>query len=192
MDDIYFGFEMTLLTLLVARISLLKFREHWSFDSNEIELFFLICFVNQVWGYFNDDNVYFLHFFHCVAPVVLTLSILKRNVKLIFRFSLLLLVSLNLYCHNLYLIIFSYLFCFMLLVKRAVGFSLKSKKLPRSSAFVHRHSLCTLTHEFDLSIGFRQNGLDAFAVDSLFFVYYQICIPFNHYSRPCLPQQIYC
>lgn len=127
MDDIYFGFEMTLLTLLVARISLLKFREHWSFDSNEIELFFLICFVNQVWGYFNDDNVYFLHFFHCVAPVVLTLSILKSNVKLIFRFSLLLLVSLNLYFHNLYLIIFSYLFCFVLLVNRAVRFSLKSK-----------------------------------------------------------------
>jgi hypothetical protein len=130
MNNLYHLIEFLLLVCLILRIIYYVTCKSMSFHLGFIELlyYFVICFINYVWGYCNLRSEYLFYFVHCTLPVVLPLSILNNTIKTRVLFGLLIVVFLNLLFRDVRIIVITYLVCLIVLSNRIVAFALLSKK----------------------------------------------------------------
>ncbi len=130
MNDLYHLIESLLLVLLLFRTFYQVIPNSKRFNQSFVEIlyFFVICLINQIWGYINPSSEYFFYFVHCAFPVVLPLSILNRNSKPLFLLFFAVIVFLNLQIRDCRIIVITYLVCLIVLSNRIVAFALLSKK----------------------------------------------------------------
>lgn len=119
MISVYQYIEFILLTILLVRIAIV-YRKGLRIDSKYVDilLFYFTWYIHSIITWLVPSTTLSFHFVHCTFPIVISGTILFKSRSLFYPLSIIILILINLYFHHRYLIDFTYLLTYLLILKR--------------------------------------------------------------------------